>query len=193
VTGDHVTVTGSASRALAPGAATWRAETVEADDDPRAAFERCSGRLNGLVERLAGLGDVASEAVVVQPRFEKGGPAGAEAIGAVRVRSTAARAGEVAQAAMAAGANRLHGPWFEYEGAEDARVGLLGEAVADARRKAEHLADAAGRRLGPVRAVTEQTDDRYAMASLETASAPDVRPREQSVTATVRVVFRLQD
>jgi uncharacterized protein len=194
VTGDHVTVTGSASRALAPGAATWRAEAVEADDDPRAAFERCSGRLNVLVERLAAVGDVASEAVVVQPRFEERGPAGAEAIGAVRVRSSAGRAGEVAQAAMAAGANRLHGPWFEYEGAEEAQVGLLAQAVADARGKAERLAEAAGRRLGPVRAVEEQADDRHGIVAFEAAGAPpDVRPREQTVTATVRVVFALED
>jgi hypothetical protein len=194
VTDDHVTVTGSASRALAPGAATWRAEAVEADDDPRAAFERCSARLNALVERLAAVGDVATEAVVVQPRFEDRGPAGAEAIGAVRVRSSAARAGEVAQAAMATGANRLHGPWFEYEGADDAQRGLLVGAVADARAKAERLADAAGRALGPVRAVEEQVDDRHVVEAMRVAGgAPDVRPREQIVTATVRVVFALQD
>jgi uncharacterized protein len=194
VTDDHVTVTGSASRALAPGAATWRAEAVEADDDPRAAFERCSARLNALVERLAAVGDVATEAVVVQPRFEDRGPAGAEAIGAVRVRSSAARAGEVAQAAMATGANRLHGPWFEYEGADEAQRGLLVGAVADARAKAERLADAAGRALGPVRAVEEQVDDRHVVEAMRVAGgAPDVRPREQIVTATVRVVFALQD
>ncbi|HEX2413262.1 MAG TPA: SIMPL domain-containing protein [Solirubrobacteraceae bacterium] len=194
MTDDHVTVTGSASRALAPGAATWRAEAVEADDDPRAAFERCSARLNALVERLAAVGDVATEAVVVQPRFEDRGPAGAEAIGAVRVRSSAARAGEVAQAAMATGANRLHGPWFEYEGADDAQRGLLVGAVADARAKAERLADAAGRALGPVRAVEEQVDDRHVVEAMRVAGgAPDVRPREQIVTATVRVVFALQD
>ena len=56
MTDDHVTVTGTAHRAVAPGAATWRAEAVETDNDPRAAFERCSTRLNGLVERLDGLG-----------------------------------------------------------------------------------------------------------------------------------------
>jgi uncharacterized protein len=193
VTGDHVAVTGSARRALAPGAATWRAETVETDDDPRAAFERCSGRLNALVERLAAVGEVASEAVVVEPRFEERGPAGTEAIGAVRVRTSAARAGEVAQAAMAAGANRLHGPWFEYEGAEAAQVSLLGDAVADARRKGERLAAAAERRLGPVLAVEEQSDERHAVAAFATSAAPDVRPREQLVTAVVRVVFALQD
>jgi uncharacterized protein YggE len=95
---------------------------------------------------------------------------------------------------MATGANRLHGPWFEYEGADDAQRGLLVGAVADARAKAERLADAAGRALGPVRAVEEQVDDRHVVEAMRVAGgAPDVRPREQIVTATVRVVFALQD
>ena len=149
MTDDRVTVTGTAQRAVAPGAATWRAEAVEADDDPRAAFERCSSRLNALVERLDGLGEVATEAVVVQPRWEEGGQRGAEAIGAVRVRASAGRAGDVAQAAMAAGADRLHGPRFEYDDADGVRRELLAEAVADARGKAERLA--VGRRA-PARA-----------------------------------------
>jgi uncharacterized protein len=193
VTDDRVTVTGSASRAVAPGTATWRAEAVEADDDPRAAFERCSGRLNALVERLGAVGEVSTEAVVVQPRFEDRGPAGAEAVGAVRVRAAAARAGEVAQAAMAAGANHLHGPQFEYEGEAAAREELLGDAVADARRKAERLAAAAGRRLGPVRSVEESADRGIVPVAAVMSEVPDVRPREQTVTATVRVVFALVD
>jgi uncharacterized protein len=194
VTFDHVTVTGTAHRAVAPGAATWRAEAVENDDDPRTAFERCGSRLNALVERLDGLGEVATEAVVVQPRFEADGPAGAEAIGAVRVRASAARAGEVAQAAMAAGADRLHGPRFEFEDAEAVRGELLGEAVGDARRKAERLAEAGGRRLGVVRAIEEAGAEpvpvRHVMAAA--AEAPDVRPRELTVTASVTVVFALE-
>jgi len=194
VTDQHVTVTGTANRAVAPEAATWRAEAVESDDDPRAAFERCSSRLNALVARLAGVGEVATEAVVVQPRFEEGSAAGAEAIGAVRVRVDAGRAGEVAQAAMAAGADRLHGPRFEYDHASEVRGELLGEAVADARRKAERLAAAGGRRLGRVRQIEESGPERVpsplrAMA----AEAPDVRPRELTVTAAVTVVFALTD
>ena len=49
---------------------------------------------------------------------------------------------------MAAGADRLHGPRFEYDDADGVRRELLGEAVADARGKAERLAAAGGRRLG---------------------------------------------
>jgi uncharacterized protein len=193
VTDQHVTVTGSADRAVAPGAATWRAEAVESDDDPRAAFERCSSRLNLLVERLAGVGEVATEAVVVQPRFEQSAPVGAEAIGAVRVRSAAERAGEVAQAAMAAGADRLHGPRFEYDPTGEVRGELLGQAVADARGKAERLAAAAGRRLGAVRAIEEGGPERVPGPRVMAAEAPDVRPRELTVTATVTVVFALDD
>jgi uncharacterized protein len=193
VTDDHVTVTGTAQRAVAPGAATWRAEAVEADDDPRAAFERCSSRLNVLVERLDGLGEVATEAVVVQPRWEERGPAGAEAVGAVRIRASAARAGDVAQAAMAAGADRLHGPRFEYDDAEGVRRELLGEAVADARAKAERLAAAGGRKLGPVRAIEETGPERVPGTVRMAADTPDVRPRELTVTASVTVTFALTD
>jgi uncharacterized protein len=151
--------------------------------------------LNALVQRLAAVGEVATDAVVVQPRFDQGRAAGAEAIGAVRVRSPAGRAGEVAQAAMAAGADRLHGPRFEYDQASEVRGELLGEAVADARGKAERLAAAAGRRLGPVQQIEEAGADRT-IASARTMAAtvePDVMPRELTVTATVRVVFALDD
>jgi uncharacterized protein len=189
-----ITVTGSAERAVAPGAATWRAEAVESDADPRAAFERCSARLNSMVERLGAVGEVATEAVVVQPRFEQSAPAGAEAIGAVRVRATADRAGEVAQAAMAAGADRLHGPRFEYDEAGEVRGELLSEAVADARAKAERLAAAAGRRLGAVQAIEEAGPERTLPAArgVVMAEPPDVRPRELTVTAAVKVVFALE-
>jgi uncharacterized protein YggE len=194
VTEDHVTVTGTAQRAVAPGAATWRAEAVEADDDPRRAFERCSSRLNTLVERLDGLGEVATEAVVVQPRWEERGPAGAEAVGAVRVRAAASRAGDVAQAAMAAGADRLHGPRFEYDDSGGVRAELLGEAVADARAKAERLAAAAGRRVGAVRQMHESGPERVPGPQRVMAmDAPDVRPSELTVTATVTVMFALTD
>jgi uncharacterized protein YggE len=194
VTDDHVTVTGTAQRAVAPGAATWRAEAVEADDDPRLAFERCSERLNALVGRLRGVGEVATEAVVVQPRWDEGGERGAEAIGAVRVRAAAERAGEVAQAAMAAGADRLHGPHFEYDEADGARGELLAEAVADARGKAERLAAAAGRSLGAVRVIEEAGPERrMAAAAMREAAGPDVVPREQTVTAAVTVTFALVD
>jgi hypothetical protein len=198
VSDDHITVAGAASRTVVPGVATWRVEAVAVDDDPRTAFERCSGRLNALVARLAAVGEVATDAVVVQPHWENDGPPkGAEAIGAVRVRSAADRAGEVAQAAMAAGADRLHGPSFVYE-SEAVHEELLADALAAARRKAERLAGAASRQLGRVISIEEQGARRGGEERVMAAAAgygdvpPDVRPREQTVTAQLTVVFGLE-
>jgi uncharacterized protein len=195
VSDDRITVSGRASRSVAPDTAVWRAEAVESDDDPHAAFERCSRRLNALVERLDAVGDVETDAVVVQPRWDGQSQAGAEAIGAVRVRSPAARAGEVAQAAMAAGADRLHGPRFTYD-SEAVHDELLAEAFAAARRKAERLAAAAARQLGGVVAIEEsgpqRVGDERMMAVAAHVEAPEVRPREQTVTAQLTVVFGLE-
>ena len=130
----------------------------------------------------------------MQPRWEERGPAGAEAVGAVRISAAAARAGDVAQAAMAAGADRLHGPRFEYDDAVGERAELLGEAVADARGKAERLAAAAGRRLGAVRQMQESGPEHApGPHRVMAADAPDVRPSELTVTAIVLVTFALTD
>jgi uncharacterized protein YggE len=68
----------------------------------------------------------------------------------------------------------------------------LGEAVADARRKAELLAEAAGRRIARVHAVEEE--ERYhGVVALASSGDPDVRARDVTVGATVRVVFGLED
>jgi uncharacterized protein YggE len=65
--------------------------------------------------------------------------------------------------------------------------------MADARRKAERLAAAAGRRLGRVRSVEAESDDRHTVEAFAVSGRPDVVPREQTVTATVTVVFALED
>jgi uncharacterized protein YggE len=108
------------------------------------------------------------------------------------VRADVDRAGEAAEGAMAAGADRLDGPRYVYDDAEAAREQLLDDAMADARRKAERLAAAAGRRLGRVQSVETESDDRH-IVELSASSGPDVIAREQTVTAAVTVVFALED
>jgi uncharacterized protein YggE len=95
---------------------------------------------------------------------------------------------------MSAGADRLRGPQFEYHDAVEVGEELLAEAVADARRKADRLAAAAGRRLGAVRAIEERVpfDEFEDAVGKMSADAPEVRPREQLVTASVKVAFQLE-
>jgi uncharacterized protein YggE len=194
VSDDRIRVTGSAGRAIEPDSVTWRVEAIEFDDDARAAFERCSARLNRLSEQLAAVGDVTTSAVAVQPDWEEGGrhPVRKRAVGAVRVQSAIARAGDAAQAAMEAGADSLDGPRFVYDAAPAARAELLDAALADARAKAERLAAAAGRRLGRVRTIDAQPDDRH-IVEASFSSGPDVIARDQNVTATVVAEFALED
>ena len=85
-------------------------------------------------------------------------------------------------------------PHHVYDDAVGVGEELLAEAVADARRKADRLAAAAGCRLGAVRAIEErgpfeELDDAVMKMS---ADALDVRPREQLVTASVKVAFELE-
>jgi uncharacterized protein YggE len=189
-----ITVLGSARREVQPDGVTWRADAVEVDSEARPAFDRCTARLNQLTEKLSDVGAVTTEAVSVRPERddEMGTRTGrVEAVGGVRVRADPERAGALAQAAMDAGADRLDGPRFVYDAAEAVHAELLTDAIGDARRKAERLAEAAGRRIARVHAVEEE--DRYgAVVELSAHSEPDVRARGVTVTATVKVVFALE-
>jgi uncharacterized protein len=190
-----ITVTGIARREIQPDGVSWRAEAVEVDSEARPAFERCTARMNQLTETLSAVGDVATEAVSVRPERDEDTAVRTgrvEAVGGVRVRADPGRAGELAQAAMDAGADRLDGPHFVYDAAEGVRSELLSEAVADARRKAELVAEAADRRIARVHAVEEE--ERYhGVVELSSSGDPDVRAREVSVSATLKVVFALED
>jgi uncharacterized protein len=193
---DHVKVHGSASRSLAPDGVLWRADAVERDEDPRAAFERCTERLNELTARLREVGDVATSAVSVEPDWESGPqPDRSIAAGGVSVRTPVDRAGDVAAAAMAAGADRLRGPQFVYDGVAAAREELLGEAMADARVRAERIAAAAERRLGRVLSVDAESGYREFghAVSFESGSSPEIVGRDRDVSAGVTVVFALED
>ena len=68
--------------------------------------------------------------------------------------------------------------------------------MADARAKAERLAAAAGRRLGRVEQIEETGPERVPGLQQRwrrRREPPDIRPRELTVTATVRVVFAFDD
>jgi uncharacterized protein len=106
--------------------------------------------------------------------------------------------GRVLDAGLEAGATGLDGVTFliadEAAAAEEARR----EAVADARRRAETIADAAGGRLGPLRGILEGApvspaplrEIRMAMAAPADAPTP-VLPGQIEVTVTVTAEWEL--
>ena len=105
-------------------------------------------------------------------------------------------AGRAAGAAMSAGADHLNGPELRVKDRPAVAEELLGEAVQAARRKAEHVAAAAGRRLGRVVSVSEDADGGVTprlMSARADRGGPELEPADAEIVASARVVFSLED
>jgi uncharacterized protein YggE len=108
------------------------------------------------------------------------------------------RAGELVNAAIAAGATGTRGPNFFAGNPELAFNDALLAAFAQAKAKATALATSAGASLGQVLSieegteVSETTPVNAGAKGVEAAPSPPVKPGNSTVTATVRVVFALQ-
>lgn len=121
----------------------------------------------------------------------------------VLVRDTD-RVGAVIDAALDAGANRCDGISFSSARVLDYQSQALKGAVADARRKAELLAEACGAELGKIRTVTEvYSSGTYEVVERE-AAAEDTAAQSKaagtwihadgvSFTANITVTFELKD
>jgi uncharacterized protein YggE len=110
------------------------------------------------------------------------------------------RAGELVNAAVAAGATGTRGPDFFASNPEAAYDNTLLAAFDQAKSKASTLATRAGSTLGPAITIEETTEaipaqPRSKSGELEAGAAepvPPTKPGASTVTATVRVVFALE-
>jgi uncharacterized protein YggE len=107
------------------------------------------------------------------------------------------RAGEMVNAAVAAGATGTSGPRFFPGDPELAYEDTLVAAFDQAKAKAAALASRAGATLGPAISIEEGAEvvPAQPQAGQKGASAgppPPTKPGSSTVTATVRVVFGLQ-
>ena len=106
--------------------------------------------------------------------------------------------GEVIDAALEAGANQLEGVSFELQDDLASRQAALRNAVAEARAKAEAMADALGVRLvsilsvneGPV-AIERPMMEMARAASLQQGAPTPVSPGEVSVAASVTIRYQI--
>jgi uncharacterized protein YggE len=120
---------------------------------------------------------------------------------AVHVRTKAVdRVGELIDAAVQAGGNRIERLEFTLADATAPRREALRRAALDARDEAEVLARALGVRLGSVRAVTEQDlgavrplARQAVMMHAESAPATPVEPGEVEVRARVTLVLEIAE
>jgi uncharacterized protein len=108
------------------------------------------------------------------------------------------KAGELVNAAVAAGATGTRGPTFFASNPEAAYNNTLLAAFDQAKGKAATLATRAGATLGPAITIEETTEAvpvegrASPKGASDTAPAPPAKPGASTVTATVRVVFALE-
>lgn len=110
------------------------------------------------------------------------------------------KAGDLVNAAVAAGATGARGPTFFASNPEAAYNNTLLAAFDQAKSKASTLATRAGATLGPAITIEETTEavpaqPRSKNGELEAgaeAPTPPAKPGASTVTATVRVVFALE-
>ena len=114
----------------------------------------------------------------------------------VKVRDIS-KLGEIISAANAAGANDISGPTFTIDDPAPARAKAIEEAVADARKTAEAMANAAGKSVGAVLSMSSSDAGSVPMVygaadAAGAAKAVPIEPGQLDITANVVVVFELK-
>jgi hypothetical protein len=197
-----VTVHGSATQKVPNDTASLGFSVSKERKSRQAALRAAAAGLRAVIAVVQatpgiGPGDVTTGEISVRKttRGKRALYRAAEGIGVVLHEPS--RAGELVNAAVAAGATGTRGPNFFAGNPELAFTNTLLAAFDQAKAKAAALATRAGATLGPAITIEEGTEvaptERTAKAGgPEAAPAPPVKPGASTVTATVRVVFALE-
>lgn len=197
-----ITVTGEATVAVAPDAAVICIGVTSQDKTAREASEANAKQMTAVLAAIKGNGiaerDIQTSQLSLQPQYDanKAGTAhltGFQANNQVTVRiRDIDKLPALLDRAIAAGANEMSG--IEFVVSEQSKLldQARNDAVADAHRKAELFARAAGAKLGHVIAITEEGSAAppRPMQALRASAAPNA-PGEQNLRAMVTVSYEL--
>jgi hypothetical protein len=197
-----VTVTGEATVAVAPDAAVIRIGVSSQEKTAREASETNAKQMTGVLTAIKGSGiaerDIQTSRLSLQPQYDpnKGGTArltGFQASNQVTVKIRDIDVlPTVLDRAIAAGANEMSG--IEFVVSEQSKLldRARDEAIADAHRKAELYAKAAGAKLGHVVSITEEgsSPPTRPMQALRSSGTP-IAPGEQTLRAMVTVSYEM--
>jgi len=197
-----ITVIGESSMAVAPEAAVIRIGVTSQDKTAREASDANARQMTAVLAAIKGNGvadrDIQTSRLSLQPQYDpnKGAPAhltGFQATNQVTVRvRDIDKLPTLLDRAIAAGANEMSG--IEFVVLEQSKLldRARDDAVADARRKAELYAKAAGAKLGRIVSITEEgsTPPPRPMQTMRAGAAP-IAPGEQTLKAVVTVSYEL--
>ena len=197
-----VTVTGEATVAVAPDMAVIRVGVTSAGKSAREASDTNAKQMTAVLAAIkdAGIGarDIQTSRLSLQPQYDPNRSGTARLLGfqatnqiTVNIRDIDKLAGIIDQA-IAAGANEMSG--LEFVVSEQSKLldQARDDAIADARRKAERYAKAAGVKLGAVTSISEEgsTPQPRLIQAMRAGAAP-VAPGEQTLRAVVTVSYEL--
>lgn len=166
----RISVSASATVAAEPDIATISTGVVSEAETAREALEGNTAAMRRLTDGLKSAGiearDIQTSSFNVEPRYEQTRDGRAPRIVGYRVhnqvRITArdiGKLGEVLDRAVTLGANQVGGITFEVSKAETLKDEARREAIANARRRAQLFAEAAGVELGDVLRIEEETQE----------------------------------
>jgi len=192
-----VTTLGHGSVTVVPDQATITAGVHTESATASAALAANATRMNAVIAALKAHGgkNVQTQQVSLSPQTDdKGNVKGYAADDSVSVDSAISATGSLIDAAVAAGANTISGPTLSASDQDAAYRKALGEAVDDARAKANALAAAGGFGVGPVTSVTEGAGAPTPVfqAVPAKASGTPVEAGSEEVTADVTVSFAIR-
>lgn len=205
-------VTGEGSVQVEPDLARVRIGVLSEARNARAASEENARKMARVMDTLRQAGIPADKIQTVQltiePVYDYNQPEGRPVLRGFQARNVVeaatkelSRLGEVLDASVEAGSNTVEGIRFELEEPGPAQADALRRAVADARRKAEALASAAGVGLKEVQQIDAVEmrpipwiESRVASmeARTDAAAPPPVSPGELIITSNVHITYRLE-
>lgn len=201
-----LTVSGEGRSTAAPDLAMITLGVSTEAATAEAAMSQNSGRQQAVIDALKAEGiearDIQTSGLNLQPKMDYPNGQAPKLVGyiaqntvSVRVRDIAGLGG-VLDKLVATGANEISGISFARDDMSAAQDQARAAAVAEARRKAELMAQAAGMRLGALRAlsdapVIEGPRPMMAMRAEAKADATPIEAGELSVSAQVTAIFDL--
>lgn len=203
-----ISVVGNGDARVAPDMATVRIGVSAREPTATAAQEAANTVVQKLLSSLAELGiprkDVQTSQLQLFPQMSAAANEPTHVVGFVASNIVSARVenlsliGKITDLGVAGGANTIQGVEFGLRNETPSRLRALANAVAEARQKANAIADALGVRLlrvqgaeeGGVRVVPPLYEAR-AMAGAATATP--VEPGEISITATVTLRYAIAE
>lgn len=197
-----VTVTGEATVSVAPDTAVIRIGVNSVGKTARDASDANARQMTSVLAAIRDAGiadrDVQTSRLSLQPQYDPNKSGTARLTGFQVTNQVTIRIREIDKLptildrAIAAGANEMSG--IEFVVSEQSKLldQARDDAVADARRKAELYAKAAGAKLGGVVAIAEDgaSPPVRPMQAMRAAGVP-VAPGEQMLRATVTVSYEL--